>query len=259
MRIKLLFVGLFALGLAWLNYYFSFVADDWYGISIKHLLLVFAIFLAIIAFILRKDQGKSEELLETRKKKNLFTVGRILFLLVMVFSAVFYFFTEQAMYIASGIPVLNELSIFIAENILERTYLGLFVTFLVGSLFFIFIPFEVTYLYFITTLHPLVSLFVVIGASLIGLSMNYLAGMFFRKRVEHIAKFERLQGLVERFGGILLLIFALTPLPFQILTFIMGGMHYSYKKFLIFIFLAITIKYALLSLYGADIIAFFIR
>ena len=261
MRLKLLLIGMLALGLAWFNYYFSFIGEEWYGVSIKHMLLALAVFLVLVAFILRKEEEEeeTEQLIITPKKKRLITFGRVLFLAVMVLSAVFYFFTDQAMHIASGIPILNEITIFIAENILERTYLGLFVTFVIGSLFFIFIPFEVTYLYFIATLHPLVSLAVVIGASLLGLSMNYLLGLLFSKRVEHIAKFEKLQGLVERFGGILLLIFALTPLPFQILTFIMGGMQYSYKKFVVFVIIAVTIKYALLSFYGPEIIAFFMR
>jgi membrane protein YqaA with SNARE-associated domain len=55
----------------------------------------------------------------------------------------------------------------------------------------------------------------------------------------------------------MLLFFYFSPLPEQILTFFAGSLKYNFKKFIIYMGIAILIKYTLLSIYGIKLIEYF--
>ncbi len=153
-------------------------------------------------------------------------------------------------------PTLWALFKHITYQIEEQTLLGLFYANAFGSLFFITIPAEVVFIYYtFLSYHPLLILAISIVGTMLGILADYIIGWLFGERVlryflkEH---FEKLSKLNERFGGLLILLGHISIIfPFQIYSAIVGATKYPIKRFIIYTFFGVLIKYGIL-LFGKN-------
>ncbi len=222
------------LSLFWLNWFIEFFKSN---------VLIFIIILLIL-FLVGKRLFKKLKL----------NFSFILFVCLSVFLIIYYFFPEVFNYFINKYGVFRFVYFVIKKSFIDRTYFGLFLIFSIGSLFFIFIPLEITYMYFIAKLNPLISFIIVVPAILLGLSVNYFLGKLFARK--YAEKHHFLSHLFMRFGAGLLVLFYFTPLPVQVLTFISGALRYNYKKFIKVMLFVVILKYLLLTIYGKIIIEF---
>jgi len=145
----------------------------------------------------------------------------------------------------------------IIGEISRRTLTGLFYASFFGSLFFIFLPLELLFLYYLTLGYsvPVMIALALIG-NLMGLCLDYLFGFtlgarvikfFFRKN------FEKFHSLITKWGAIIILGGNVIPFPIQVASVIVGSARYSFKKFFIFTVIGILAKLSILVMVSAQL------
>jgi membrane protein YqaA with SNARE-associated domain len=180
-----------------------------------------------------------------------------LFLLTIIASAVYIgylFFQEEIVGILKMNPYVWGFFTHIIGEISERTILGLLYASFFGSLFFIFIPLEMIFLYYLTLGYspPLLIALTMLGY-LAGLSLDYLFGFAVGARLVKFfvgGKFEKFHDMVTKWGGIVVLLGNFILFPIQPVSVVIGSARYSYKKFFIFSAVGLFMKlFALIMLF----------
>ena len=133
-----------------------------------------------------------------------------------------------------------------------KTLLGLFYAASFGALAFIAFPIEVLFFYYLSLdfdLFPLI-LVTVFGAML-GMVVNYALGFFLGERLLRFIlggrSYERLKHLGERWGSLVVFLGSVIPSPIEPLALLLGGMGFSLRKFLVYVFYGKVLKFLLLA------------
>ena len=121
-----------------------------------------------------------------------------------------------------------------------------------GYLFFLLMPVEILFGYFLTLGHnTLILIFLAIATALFAQYIDYLTGSFFR----HIAieefvgekKFKRYNKIIQKWGGPAILTFNLFPLSSPILLLVAGIVQFDIKKAFLCSFIGLTLKYSFIA------------
>jgi len=130
------------------------------------------------------------------------------------------------------------------------------VSFISSSTLFLPIPISshLTVFAFSTLLNPyLVGLSAGIGTTL-GELTGYAAGYGGQKlvklREKYTKKLSRLEDLFNKYGFWLIIVFAATPLPDDLLGIFCGSIKYDLKRFIVSVFIGKTIMFTLIALFG---------
>lgn len=149
-------------------------------------------------------------------------------------------------------PLLLSFYQHVVAQIDGRTLLGLFYAASFGALAFIAFPIEVLFFYYLSLdfdIFPLV-LVTVFGAML-GMVVNYALGFFLGERLLRFIlggrSYERLKHLGERWGSLVVFLGSVIPSPIEPLALLMGGMGFSLRKFLVYVFYGKVLKFLLLA------------
>lgn len=133
-------------------------------------------------------------------------------------------------------------------------YLGAFVVCVIGNVsVFIPIPFALIVYAFGATLNPLLLGFVCGLGSTIGEMVSYFLGWGGRKVIEgrYGSRLDAVEKLIERYGALSVFLFALLPLPDDLLLIPLGMMKYDVRKTFIAMLLGKTIMCLSLAYAGA--------
>ncbi len=133
-------------------------------------------------------------------------------------------------------------------------YLGAFVVCIIGNVsVFIPIPFALMVYAFGATLNPLLLGLVCGLGSTIGEMVSYVLGWGGRKVIEgrYGSRLDAVEKLIERYGAFSVFLFALLPLPDDLLLIPLGMMKYDVRKTFIAMLLGKTIMCSSLAYAGA--------
>ena len=124
----------------------------------------------------------------------------------------------------------------ISAQISAKTLLGLFYAGLFGALFFIMIPLEAVFFYYLgLSYHPMIVVTVMWISSLIGLTIDYLIGAAVGEQILArfaTEKFLRTRAAMERWGGLIVVVSNLIPfLPVQFISLGIGATRYGLRRF----------------------------
>lgn len=197
--------------------------------------------------------------------------GRMSFLdklfLILVIASIIYicylFFQNEMLGILKMNPYIWGFISHITGEIAGRTILGLLYASFFGSLFFIFLPMEVIFVYYLTLGYsiPLLIALTMLGY-LIGLSIDYLFGFAVGTRIVKFfvrEKFDRFHDMVTKWGGAVVFVGNLIIFPIQPVSVVVGSARYSYKKFFMFsalgFFAKLFILVSLFVYYGEHLVA----
>jgi membrane protein YqaA with SNARE-associated domain len=144
----------------------------------------------------------------------------------------------------------------ISEQVEQKTLLGLGYAGFFGALFFIMIPLEAIFFYYLALDHsPFMVITIMQVASVLGLTADYLMGSMVGERtlLKFAAeKFKKTEEAMENWGGIIVLVCNVIPfLPIQIISLAIGSTRFGAVRFLILTFLGRLI-YLLGLFYFAD-------
>ncbi len=206
-------------------------------------------------------QGSSQ----TKKGSSL-----IKWLYILLFIFLFYIFyykitTIITDFFASNPSLYNDY-LYFSTQIQNSTLPGLFYISILGALFFLAIPMEAVFIYYMTsTFHePILIVGIIVIGGVIGLTINYLIGWILGKnilkRFFDKKKYDNYNEYIKKYGGVVLVIGNILPSPIEPLTLLYGSFNYSYKKIFILSLIGRLIKYIIffiLFYYFWDKIIFF--
>ena len=133
-------------------------------------------------------------------------------------------------------------------------YLGAFLVCTLGNIsIFIPIPFAVVVYAFGSTLNPLLLGLVSGLGSTIGEMVSYFLGWGGRRMIEsrYGSRLDAAKRLIDRYGALSVFLFALLPLPDDLLLIPLGMMRYDFKKTFVAMLLGKTLMCIFLAYAGA--------
>jgi len=134
--------------------------------------------------------------------------------------------------------ILDIIISFVVKQFGSQTILGTFLIGAIGGLFFLSVPIEILY---INAIRGTESISLITGHALalmcglaIAYSIDYLFGLYlsgFSKKLISAKQFYNIKAKLNRYGLWLILVFNITPLPSQALTFICGVFRYNKTRY----------------------------
>jgi membrane protein YqaA with SNARE-associated domain len=140
-----------------------------------------------------------------------------------------------------------------ADLVTQYGYAGAFLISIFGNFTIFFpVPFTITIYAFGATLNPLILGLVCGIGSTIGEASAYLIGMGGRKVIEgrYEERLESAKRLIQRYGAAIIFLFALLPLPDDVILIPLGVLRYDLKKALGAMFLGKTIMLTFVAYAG---------
>lgn len=189
---------------------------------------------------------------DSKNKKNKGS-SIVKWLYIFLFLFLFYIFYHKITTVITNYflsnPSIYTDYLYFSTQITNSTLAGLFYISILGALFFLAIPMEAIFIYYLTsTFHSALFIvaIIVVGGT-IGLSINYfmgwiLGGNFLKKMFEK-KTYEKYGGYITKYGAIILVVGNILPSPIEPLTLFYGSFNYSYKKFFILSLIGRLIKY----------------
>jgi membrane protein DedA with SNARE-associated domain len=170
----------------------------------------------------------------------------ILILIVSVIYIGYLYFQDSIIALLKMNPYVWAVFSHIAGEISRQTIVGLFYASFFGALFFVFLPIEVIFLYYLSLGFPvpLIIALVIIG-NLMGLCLDYLFGFIVGARILKVfirEKVERFHDMTQKWGGAVVLAGNIIPFPIQAVSVVIGSAKYSFKKFVVFTVLGVFVK-----------------
>jgi membrane protein YqaA with SNARE-associated domain len=175
--------------------------------------------------------------------------------MILLFIALIYLFYEPMlgyiMEVLKSNPTIYSYYLYFESEIVNNTISGMFYTAVFGSLFFLAIPSEALFIYFLdSTSYPgvIILLLMTIG-NVFGLIFNYFIGRILGERF--VAKlfsknFDKYQDKINSSGGIILLIGNILPGPIELLTVFYGSFKFPLGQYIYLVFMGRLIKYIIL-------------
>lgn len=149
-------------------------------------------------------------------------------------------------------PSLYAQYLFIQGQISNLTLVGLFFFSILGTLFFLILPSEATFIYYLSNtdhFFAFIIIFALLG-NLVGMSFNYLFGRVLGQKILKlffgVNDFYKYKNGIDRFGGYLLLIGNIIPGPIEFISVFYGGFKFSFLRYLYLVGMGRLIKYCIL-------------
>lgn len=136
----------------------------------------------------------------------------------------------------------------IKNEIAARSLLGLFYVSFFGALFFLPLPVEGVFIFYLTVtdFSPVLIMLMALAGNLLGLVVDYFTGRllgphilqwFMKERYEHFAR------RLNRAGGFLIIIGNIIPFPIEPLTLVLGATRYGFTKLILYSALGKIVKF----------------
>lgn len=139
----------------------------------------------------------------------------------------------------------------IAQEIQARTLLGLFYASFFGGLFFVSLPVEVIFLYYLGLNYYVVQVTtVVMLGNMLGMALNYFIGRLIGERlVQKLMKesYPKFMKKLDRAGAFLILVGNILPFPIEPFAVFLGAVKYKFSRFMLWTFIGKLLKFAILA------------
>ena len=125
---------------------------------------------------------------------------------------------------------------------------------LAGYLFFLFMPVEVAFIYYLHTGENIWLLnLIAIGTAIFSQSVDYLIGYSFSEKIIDKLigrkRYEKAESRIRNYGNAAILIFNLFPLSSPVISLAAGMLKHRIKDALLFTLLGLAIKYIAITLF----------
>jgi membrane protein YqaA with SNARE-associated domain len=126
-----------------------------------------------------------------------------------------------------------------------------------GYLFFLVMPVEAAFIYFITlNKNPFILISIAVITALLAQIIDYYCGHLISKKIlEKLVrreKYERGMQYIRKYGNATILFFNLLPLSSPLLILTAGMIKYPLKHVILFSFIGLVIKYLIIVLFFLD-------
>ena len=138
----------------------------------------------------------------------------------------------------------------ISNEIASRSLMGLFYASFFGSLFFISLPIEIVFLYYLGLNYYVIQIFtIVMVGNLLGMLFNYGTGRlvgdkWIRKLLKE--KYVRFRKKLDKAGAFIVLIGNIIPFPIEPFSVFLGAVKYNFVSFITWTIVGKVIKFLIL-------------
>ncbi len=190
-----------------------------------------------------------------RKKRPAQMKKKHKFLLILIVILILYFSYDYIMmYLQSLLqqnPTIYKYYLYLENEIKNNTLKGVFFVAILGSLFFLVLPSEAIFVYYLTSTsyNPLFIILLMVTGNVLGLVFNYIFGWLVGEKILKIMfrkNFENYKNKVNNYGGYVLLFGNILPGPVEVLVVFFGGFKYKFKSFLVLSAYGRLIKYGII-------------
>ena len=171
-----------------------------------------------------------------------------IFLLIYVYSTylnnLFFEFLAQN-------PTLFKLYVYIENQIVLKTFSGLLILAILGTLFFLVLPSEAVFLLYLQQYQNLWFLLVpiIVFGNVLGMIVNYGFGRIVNEKILIYLfkdKYPKNKKKLEKYGGIILILGNILPGPIELLAVFYGAFKFNFKTYVFLVILGRTIKFAII-------------
>lgn len=136
----------------------------------------------------------------------------------------------------------------------EKSVLSFAIVNFSGYLFFLFMPVELAFLFYLRTGYdPWILNSVALGTAVLSQSIDYLIGYFFSSKIIDRMigrrRYEKAEAEIRKYGKLTLLVFNLFPLSSPVIALAAGMLKYRVKDALLYSCIGLVAKYLLLTLF----------
>lgn len=135
----------------------------------------------------------------------------------------------------------------------EKGLMSFAIVNLAGYLFFLFMPVELAFIYYVSEGANLMTLnAIAIGTAMMSQSIDYLIGYSFSTKIINRligqSRYLKAESRIRKFGNIVIILFNVLPLSSPVISLSAGMLKYRLKEALLYTFAGLLLKYLLLSL-----------
>ena len=122
-----------------------------------------------------------------------------------------------------------------------------------GYLFFLFMPVEIAYIYYVASgIQPLFLFLTALATATAAQLIDYLIGYSFSKKfifgLIGRNRYRRAEAEIRKYGNITIFLFNVLPLSSPVIALVAGMLKHKLKDTILFSLAGLTVKYVLLSL-----------
>lgn len=122
-----------------------------------------------------------------------------------------------------------------------------------GYLFFLFMPVELAFIYYLTSdINIWALLAVTLSTAMVSQTIDYLIGYIFStKIIDNLigrSRYEKAEGKIRKYGNFTILFFNLTPLSSPVISLSAGMLKLHKKDAIVFTLIGLILKYLILTL-----------
>lgn len=140
----------------------------------------------------------------------------------------------------------------VAAEVEARSLLGLLYASFFGSLFFISLPVEVIFLYYLGLNYYFIQVMtIVLLGNIVGMVLNYGCGWLIGERVVQFfmrKSYPKFKAKINRAGVFIILIGNIIPFPIEPFAVFLGAVRYPFRKFIAYTIIGKVVKFVLLWL-----------
>lgn len=191
---------------------------------------------------------------EKRQRKPMELGQYKLYVIILILILLYFSYNQLILLflnLMSSHPTLYAAYLYLESQISNSTSIGLFTVAVLGSLFFLSLPSELLFIYYLNSAPQ--NVFVIFGlmlaGNLVGLVFNYLFGWLLGERVLRFffrKNFDKYQERVLKYGGVVLFFGNILPGPIELLSIFYGGFKYRFSYYVYLCLAGRAFKYMIL-------------
>jgi membrane protein YqaA with SNARE-associated domain len=188
---------------------------------------------------------------QEKRKKYLKWLFWIVVIVIIYFA--FGWLREQALLLLQQNATVWALYLAIEAEIASRSLLGLFYAAFFGALFFLALPVELIFLYYLGLNYYFIQvLTITLIGNLLGIAFDYFIGWLIGPKVLQWfmkkATYHKFQQKIDKAGAFIVIVGNIIPFPIEPFTVFLGAMRYGFFKLMLYTGIGKIVKFVLLWL-----------
>ncbi len=183
------------------------------------------------------------------KKWKWIAIFGIILLVYLFYNSIILFFLS----LLKANPTIYSYYLYMESEITNNTLKGLFFISIFGSIFFLVLPSEALFLYYLSSTNHffLLILGITVLGNIFGMMFNYGFGRLIGERAIRFLfrkNFDNYQQKIQKYGGIVLLFGNILPGPIEVLAVFYGGFKFPFGRYVYLVFVGRLVKFLLLMI-----------
>lgn len=197
----------------------------------------------------KKQKVKRHAKVQMPKNTKIYIIILLIVILYFTYNNIILFFLN----LLNSNPQLYAMYLYMESQIQNNTFPGLFFMSFLGSLFFLSLPAEILYIYYLSNVDKsfLILLTIMVIGNTVGFVFNYLCGFIVGERILSMIfkkSYFKYKNFIDKYGGYFLFFGNILPGPVELLSIFYGGFRYSFKNYIYLCFMGRLVKFIIITI-----------